>query len=516
MHRNMAVCLLTGLIAVSAQAIDTVWVRTYHHYSEDRPYAMTVDGSGNVYLAGFRVGPGTGWDFLCIKYRPNGDTAWVRSYEGQDAKLWAVAVDPAGNVYAGGFSNFVGEFDYTTVKYDPNGNQLWLRRYERQPQSNDLLSALCVDDSSYCYVTGDCYDGPEPVDGAVIKYKPNGDTAWVRHGPGPRNQNVAIAVDATGNVYVTGTCIVDRDRPWTSGFWTAKYRPNGDTAWVRRWFGPLNRAGANALALDSSGVVVVGWCYDANYNYDWGVIKYSLAGDSLWADVVNEPWDNYEECRRVALDSLGNAFVTGTASSGTSSFIMTAKYDTHGNREWFVIHGDTTSYPADVPTGIVTDAAGNCYICGPSISDAHGSSILTLKYGPDGREVWHAYYRPPDDGADACGLGLSGPDYVYVAGAGLYPGRYWDCVTIKYDQTLGIAVAGTALPASRPGPTIFRRSLNLPSAGCQRQASIALLNLSGRCVLRLRPGHNDVSHLAPGIYFVRTDQSQLYRVVITK
>lgn len=53
-----------------------------------------------------------------------------------------------------------------------------------------------------------------------------------------------------------------------------------------------------------------------------------------------------------------------------------------------------------------------------------------------GYEAWDVCYKPPRDGA--CDIALLG-DYAYMAGVGLDPGRYWDCVTIKYDQQLGVA-----------------------------------------------------------------------------
>jgi hypothetical protein len=44
-----------------------------------------------------------------------------------------------------------------------------------------------------------------------------------------------------------------------------------------------------------------------------------------------------------------------------------------------------------------------------------------------------------------------------------------------------------------------------------------LLDISGRKVLDLSPGENDVRHLAPGVYFIREAQARSVRkVVITR
>jgi hypothetical protein len=49
---------------------------------------------------------------------------------------------------------------------------------------------------------------------------------------------------------------------------------------------------------------------------------------------------------------------------------------------------------------------------------------------------------------------------------------------------------------------IVRGVLVLPASGVKREASSVLLDISGRKVLDLRPGPNDVSRFAPGVYFV--------------
>jgi plastocyanin len=156
---------------------------------------------------------GTGYDYATIKYYPNGDTAWVRRYNGpgnnsDDAS--AIAVDGSGNVYVtGGSRGSVTYDDYSTIKYYPDGDTAWVRRYNGPGNYYDWASAIAVDGSGNVYVTGYSHGSGTGSDYATIKYYPDGDTAWVRRYNGPANSYKydvarAIAVDGSGNVYVTG------------------------------------------------------------------------------------------------------------------------------------------------------------------------------------------------------------------------------------------------------------------------------------------------------------------------
>jgi len=67
-----------------------------------------------------------------------------------------------------------------------------------------------------------------------------------------------------------------------------------------------------------------------------------------------------------------------------------------------------------------------------------------------------------------------------------------------------------------PNPTIVRGILNLQSAICNLQPEVALLDAAGRKVLDLVPGPNDVSRLAPGVYFLREAVAQAQARAVRK
>jgi hypothetical protein len=55
----------------------------------------------------------------------------------------------------------------------------------------------------------------------------------------------------------------------------------------------------------------------------------------------------------------------------------------------------------------------------------------------------------------------------------------------------------------RPVATVVRDLLFLPGASSPEPQAASLLDISGRKVMGLQPGANDVRALAPGVYFVR-------------
>jgi len=94
-------------------------------------------------------------------------------------------------------------------------------------------------------------------------------------------------------------------------------------------------------------------------------------------------------------------------------------------------------------------------------------------------------------------------------------------ISVLHDSTVtGIRERGTP-DASRftpeAHPTIVRNVLFLPEAyGVGRHTFCALLDVTGRKVIDLVPGENDVRHLAPGVYFVRRSMDSGERYAVSK
>lgn len=90
-------------------------------------------------------------------------------------------------------------------------------------------------------------------------------------------------------------------------------------------------------------------------------------------------------------------------------------------------------------------------------------------------------------------------------------------------DTIGVGVEEGQLQVSSPKQqaTVVRGMLFLPTATSPKPQAASLLDVSGRKVMNLRPGANDVRALAPGVYFVRETPAQaqgkaVHKIIITR
>jgi hypothetical protein len=82
----------------------------------------------------------------------------------------------------------------------------------------------------------------------------------------------------------------------------------------------------------------------------------------------------------------------------------------------------------------------------------------------------------------------------------------------RMEYHVGLEQAANLKARTAKLPTIVRGVLLLPEATSPRPLAASLLDISGRKVLGLHPGANDLRTLAPGVYFVREAQAQAQAV----
>jgi len=440
----LLVVFLLGSIPSFAQLVDTAWVRRYNgpgNY-DDQARDLAVDGSGNVYVTGGSWGSGkANKDYATIKYNSDGDTAWVRRYNGPGNsadEAHAIAVDSFGNSYVCGTSIGIGTSeDYAVIKYHPDGDTAWVRRYNGPGNDWDCAYAIAVDDSGNVCVTGGSGGSGILWGYATIKYYPNGDTAWVRRydGPGsPDDYGAAIAVDHLGNVYVTGSSY---DPETDYDYATVKYYPNGDTAWVRRYDGTggLFIEGAYAISLDGSGnVYVTGKSSGIGSSIDYVTIKYHPDGDTAWVRRYNGPGNWYDMAKALVVDGSGNVYVSGRSEgSGTHYDYATIKYHSNGDTAWIRRYNGSDN--DDVAYAIAVDGSGDVYVTGYSYPTGGEEDYATLKYDSSGNLLWVKRYNGPGNDDDlALAIALDNALNVYVTGSSWGSGTNRDYATIKYVQ----------------------------------------------------------------------------------
>jgi hypothetical protein len=95
-----------------------------------------------------------------VNYSPSGDVLWVAP-GGTDA-----AVDSAGFIYVTG--SYGGTM--RTAKYSPDGQQVWQVLWSHEHYAYTYGEALALDGSGNVYVTGNCIDGSSVVRTYAVKF----------------------------------------------------------------------------------------------------------------------------------------------------------------------------------------------------------------------------------------------------------------------------------------------------------------------------------------------------------
>lgn len=452
----------TIIIKYSATDGSMLWTARTRGY----PTALAEDGSGNVVVA--------------VQYHYGDNNAHIAKYAGTDgALLWegrgpvgraVLAVDAGGNVVVAGSS---------TLKLGADdGAPMW-----EQHRTNAYTTAITIDTGRNVVGVGTSYNGNNN-DFYTAKYAADGVLLWEQRYNGPGNSHdapTAVAVDANGNVLVTGT---SRNSDFSNDYYTVKYAAvDGMLLWEQRYSGS---GPPTALALDASGNVVVTGTYTVKYDALDGfplweqqcchgltmAVAIDASGNAVVTGILANAAGNndsytakyaaesgtliWERLRKdcvaeaIALDASGNVAVTGS-SIGTNNFtyhftydFFTAKYAaTDGTLQWeqgydgLVVKGD------DRPISVATDAVGNVVVTGTSSYSIYaGSDWYTAKYrATDGSLIWEQPYNGPadrDDVATAVAVDASGN--VVVAGysdSGSHGSSNFDYYTAKYSAADG-------------------------------------------------------------------------------
>jgi uncharacterized delta-60 repeat protein len=248
----------------------------------------------------------------------------------EDDHSVAIGTDASGNVYVSGTSWLSGTdpnwSDWTTVKYSSSGVQLWAKQYNGPANSGDIAYALAVDAAGNVFVAGRS-DGQWTGDFLTIKYNSEGVQQWIDRYNGPVNdydEARAITLDPSGNVYVTGYSRSIGKEWYSDDYLTIKYSPGGARQWIARYNGTGNEYDdAQAIALDAAGnVYVTGSSEAPKGNRDYATIKYNANGVQQWVARYDGPGSSYEIATDFTTDPSGNVYVTGISEANNHHGIV--------------------------------------------------------------------------------------------------------------------------------------------------------------------------------------------------
>jgi hypothetical protein len=268
---------------------------------QDAVAAVTIDGAGNVYIAGSSYSSagiassgaydtiygGQGDGFLA-KFSSNGGRLWATYFGGNSQDVASgVITDASGNVYITGITTstagiatsgaydttFSGYSDAFIAKFDGTGALNWATYYG--DSGNTTANSIANDNTGAIYITGGtnsvsgiatpgAYDTTfgGDNDAFLAKFDTGGKLRWsTYYGNNKYTYGYGLAPDGSGYIYVTGATT-------SAGgiVATGAYQTNCDTT-----------SGSAFLAqFDGSGVLLYGSYYGSNLTVGYGVV---YAGD---------------------------------------------------------------------------------------------------------------------------------------------------------------------------------------------------------------------------------------------
>lgn len=439
----ITVLLICDFPLLHAQKV--LWAKKGSSEGFDNGNAITSDDSGNVYVTGqteFSADYDShilnSWgshDILVAKYSTNGNIDWIHNAGGRGGDVGhGIGIDSDHNTYvigeledtanfgSGIFVKSNGANDIFFAKYDINGNILWAKGFGSS--LNDKGEAITVTPSGDCYMTGYFSSvtnfGGTPINSIggydifIVKTNASGQVLWAKRAGGEGNdRGNGIAIDANGNVYVTGTFYQSAtfnnstiSCPTKTGTFLAKYDSSGQFQWATA-AGSSDTTKSNAISIDENGNIYLTGYFKTetkfgSYNFisqgisDAFIVKYDPSGNVVWAKQAGG--SDEDEGEGICVDKKNHLiYITGevhqpgnfdTCYFNTIGFmdIFVAAYTMDGNAKWVKIYG---GHLRDAGAAITVDPFGNLYSTG-LFNDVADFGGITLTGYPD--QPWADFY----------------------------------------------------------------------------------------------------------------------------
>ncbi len=255
----------------------------------DVPRSIAVDGVDNVYITGYTESFGAGgFDVFLLKYRSaDNEFVWSKTWGGtQNDYGYGVAVDSFDNVYVTGATTSygAGQSDAFLLKYDSSGNLLFTKTWGGP--KNDYGNGITVDGAGDVYVVGTTNSfgvKPNVPNAFLLKYDPAGNLLFKQFWQGGESAyGSGVTVDGAGKVYVTGYVYGLGAKPGVPNAFVLKYDSDGNLLLQRTWGGNKGDYGY-AVAVDAAGnIYLTGYTYSFGPNaqgVNFFFLKYDSSGD---------------------------------------------------------------------------------------------------------------------------------------------------------------------------------------------------------------------------------------------
>jgi uncharacterized repeat protein (TIGR01451 family) len=338
---------------------------------------------------------------------------------------------------------------------------------------------------------------------------------------GGRGEDIGrgVAVDNNGNVYVVGST-ESADFPLANALDTqiggqpgsvvldvfvTKFNPGGDTLLYSTFLGGGSADLAYAVASDSAGNVVL---TGETTSFDFPVVnaaqptkaggrdifitKLNPAGSMLLYSTYlggNETDPPGERARGLALDTNGNAYITGWTNSADfptrnpfqatlvgPNDVVVAKLDTSGSLVYSTFLGGSSAGLGDFGYGIAVDGNGNAYVTGATDSPnfpvggtpLQGSfaggddDAFVTKFDPTGANLLYSTFLGSSDDDEARGIVVDNQGNAYVTG---FSGLPVQTFVQKIDPSGSALVYSTSISGSRANAIALDSNGNAYVAG---------------------------------------------------
>jgi hypothetical protein len=362
-------------------------------------------------------------------------------------------------------------YDYHTIKYDSNGKKLWEVTYDNGDR--DEAYAVAVDSEGNIIVTGRSVSGSN-FNYLTIKYSPDGNELWpqpVVYDGGDADGANSVAVDSADNIIVTGYSKIGHDyhedgevvgtgngattvfnlkhppitpeseKIYLHGVVTSDYQINYTSGAVTFTVAPVE------------GVVITADYDSEELNLDYYTIKYDKDGNLLWSKAYDQGRD--DGALEVVVDSANNVIITGGCGrwhdydqdgqedeGEVNSDYCTIKYHPDGTEVWSEPLSYDSGY-ADTPYGAAVDSQDNIIVSGSyslpapevppgTIAFPSWHTYTIIKYGSGGVQLWKKLWDA-DPQEVAYDVAVDSEDNVVVTGK-VTDAQTWNYRTIKYDK----------------------------------------------------------------------------------